>query len=263
MRCVLCWLSIIFLCVSGCTTAKKSAIPVYVYHQFSPFVNDHQTDLSELFVEYLNRHTSYHWQLVFLSRAELNRLRAQGRQGVILWSNPKWFGHSPDIKVSEPLLWDADVLVYNQQQPLVGNFPSAIIHKSFCTVAGHRYLALEPYFADSRVKVIEQRSQDACVQLLKSKQVDFIQLEKSNLFTEHTHALKNDLGFIEPAIDNFQRFVLVSTSYSYVLPQLNQVIINLHKDKQWQRELEKIGESRFVDLFELNLEELMKVEMPN
>ncbi len=48
-----------------------------------------------------------------------------------------------------------------------------------------------------------------------------------------------------------------------MLPQLNQVIINLHKDKQWQRELEKIGESRFVDLFELNLEELMKVEMPN
>ncbi len=262
MRCILCSLLIIFLCASGCTSANKSAIPVYVYHQFSPFVNDQQTDLSELFVEYLNGHTSYRWQLVLLSRAELNRMRQQGQQSVILWSNPKWFGYTPDLKISEPLLWDADVLVFNQQQPLVGKFPSAIINKSFCAVSGHRYLALEPYFFDSSVKVIERSSQRECVQLLMSARVDFIQAEKSNLFTEYTQALKNDIGFIEPAIDNFQRFVLVDESYSYLLPQLNQVIINLHNDKQWQQELEKIGESRFVDLFELNLEELMKVEMP-
>lgn len=262
MRCILCWLSIIFLCASGCVSVNKPVIPVYVYHQFSPFVNDQQTDLSELFVEYLNHHTSYRWQLVVLSRTELNRLRQQGQQGVILWSNPKWFGYSPDLKISEPLLWDADVLVFNQRQPLVGNFPAAIINKSFCAVAGHRYLALEPFFSDGRVTVIERNSQSECVQLLESGEVDFVQAEKSNLFTEHTQALKKDIGFIEPAIDNFQRFVLVDTSYAYVLPQLNQVITNLHKDKQWQQELEKIGESRFVDLFELNLEELMKVEMP-
>jgi polar amino acid transport system substrate-binding protein len=262
MRCILCGLLIIFLCASGCTTANKSAIPVYVYHHFSPFVIEQQTDLSELFVEYLNRHTSYRWQLVILSRAELNRLRQQGHPAVILWTNPKWFGNTPDLKISEPLLWDADVLVFNRQHPLVGNFPSAILNKSFCAVAGHRYLALEPYFADGSVKVIERNSQSECVQLLMSARVDFIQSEKSNLFTEHTESLKSDIGFIEPAIDNFQRSVLVDDFYGYVLPQLNQVIIDLHKDKQWQQELEKIGESRFVDLFELNLEELMKVEMP-
>lgn len=262
MRCILFWLLIIFLGASGCASANKSAIPVYVYHQFSPFVIDAQPDLSDAFVQRLNQTTDYQWQLVHVSRAQLNQLRAQGQQGVILWSNPKWFGNTPDLLVSEPILWDADVMVFNIKKPLVGEFPAAIVHKTFCALQGHRYLVLEKYVANGSVRVVERERLEACMELLDAGVVDFMQMEKSNLFTAHTHLIGTKIGFLEPAIDSFPRVALVDKAYQPALAQLNHTIINLRNDTEWKQQLTTLGESRFVDLFDLAIEDLLKMEMP-
>lgn len=97
-------LAAVFLLISGCVSVNKKTIPVYVYHLFPPFMIDSAPDLSEIFVQHLNETTDYHWQLVHLSRTQLNNLRAQGKQGAILWSNSKWFGNTPDLLVSEPIV---------------------------------------------------------------------------------------------------------------------------------------------------------------
>ncbi len=252
----------IFLLLSGCTSINKKTIPVYVYHQFPPFVIDAKPDLSEIFVQHLNETTDFHWQLVHLSRTQLNALRAQGKQGAILWSNPKWFGNTPDLFVSEPILWDADVLVFNLQQPLNGSFPHAILNKKFCALQGHRYLSLEKYIANGSIKIVERERIEECVQLLKEKTVDFIQMEKSNLFTTYTHMIDKEIDFLEPAIDSFPRHVLLDKANQPALAQLNKTINSLRNDSEWKRELTHFGESRFVDLFDLSVEDLLRVEMP-
>jgi polar amino acid transport system substrate-binding protein len=252
---------VICLFVSGCTTVGKQTIPVYVYHQFPPFVNPHQIDLSEAFVQRLNQTTNYHWQLVTLSRAQLNDLRQQGGQGVILWTNPKWFDNSADLLVSKPILLDADVLTFNLKQPLEGEYPAAILNKTFCAVKGHRYLAVDPYIDSGAVKVIERETHAACMALLRNQTVDFIQAEKSNLFTAYSQILASEINFLEPAIDNFQRFVLLDKSFEFALAPVNQLITALGKDPVWQQELAQFGESRFVDLFDLSIDDLMRYEI--
>lgn len=250
-----CWL------LSSCTGISKQTIPVYVYHQFPPFIMGHRDDLSALLIKHLNEDTNFYWQLKSLSRSDLNQLRQEGERGVILWANPKWFGNSPDLVVSAPILWDADVFVFSQQNPLLGHFPEAIQHKTFCALTGHRYLSLEEYFAKGVVRVVERETIEECVALLQGGAVDFVQLEKSTLFSVYTSLLKTEIDFLEPAIDNFQRFALVDKSYSAVLPQLNQVITQLRKNPTWQKELENFGESRFIDLFDLTIEDLMRYEI--
>lgn len=251
----------ICLLVTGCSTINKQAIPVYVYYQFPPFVIDARPDLSDAFIQRLNKNTDYHWQLIHLTRAQLNNARAQGQRGAILWSHPQWWD-SADLLVSEPLLWDADVLVFNLKQPLIGNFPGAILNKTFCALQGHRYLVLEKYIASGSVKTIERERVEECVELLKTNAVDFIQMEKSNLFTTYTPLLDKEIGFLEPAIDSFPRFMLLDTTYEFALAQLNRTIINLRNDTEWKNQLAQLGESRFVDLFDLSLEDLIQVEMP-
>lgn len=251
----ICWL------IAGCSTINKQTISVYVYHQFPPFVIDAKPDLSDAFIQRLNQTTDYHWQLILLSRAQLNTMREQGQRGAILWSHPQWWD-AVDLLVSEPLLWDADVLVFNVKQPLIGNFPDAILNKTFCALQGHRYLVLEKYIASGSVKTIERERVEECVELLKTNAVDFIQMEKSNLFTTYTPLLDKEIDFLEPAIDSFPRFMLLDTTYEFALAQLNRTIINLRNDAEWKSQLAQLGESRFVDLFDLSLEDLMQVEMP-
>ena len=252
----------ICLLIAGCSTTNKQTISVYVYYQFPPFVIDAKPDLSDAFVQRLNKNTDYHWQLIPLTRAQLNNVRKQGQRGAILWSHPQWFGNTPDLLVSEPLLWDADVLVFSMQKPLVGSFPDAIVNKKFCALLGHRYLALEKYIASGSVKIIERERIEECVELLKVAAVDFIQMEKSNLFTAYTPLLDKQIDFLEPAIDSFPRFMLLDAIYEPALAQLNRTIINLRNDAAWKKQLAHFGESRFVDLFDLSLEDLMQVEMP-
>lgn len=252
----------ICLLVTGCSTINKQVIPVYVYYQFPPFVIDAKPDLSDAFVQRLNQNTNYHWQLIQLTRAQLNNLRAQGQRGAILWSRPQWFGNAPDLLVSEPILWDADVLVFNRNRPLIGSFPDAIFGKKFCALYGHRYLALEKYIANGSVKTVERERVEECVELLKTNTVDFIQMEKSNLFTTYTPLLDKEIAFLEPAIDSFPRFILLDAEFKPALAELNSTIISLRNDAEWKKQLAHFGESRFVDLFDLSLEDLMQVEMP-
>lgn len=261
MRYLLGLLFIASLLVSGCTPVGKKSIPVYVYHQFPPFIDDRQTDLSHAFIKHLNRTTHYKWNIVISTRAQINALRLQGPVGVILWTNPKWFGMDPDLLVSRPVLWDADVLTYNVKRPLRGTFPAAISNKTFCALKGHRYLALEPHFASRHIKLIERDSQDECMAMLRAGKVDFVHAEKSNLFTAHNQLLGSELDFLEPPVDNFQRFVLVDKSLEYLIEPLNQSIAALAADPEWQQELAHYGESRFVDLFDLSVDDLLRYEI--
>lgn len=252
----------ICLLIVGCSTINKQTIPVYVYYQFPPFVIDAKPDLSDAFIQRLNQNTDYHWQLIHLTRAQLNKVRAQGQRGAILWSHPQWYGNSTDLLVSEPILWDADVLVFNVNRPLVGNFPDAIFDKIFCALKGHHYVKLENYIASGNIKIIERERSEECAVLLKQNAVDFMQMEKSHLFTAYTPLLDKEINFLEPAIDSFPRFVLLDAIFKPALAQLNRTIINLRNDREWKEQLANFGESRFVDLFDLSLEDLMQVEMP-
>ena len=90
----------------------------------------------------------------------------------------------------------------------------------------------------------------------------FYSIGKSNLFTAYTHLIDTEIDFLEPAIDSFARFVLVDKTYKPALVQLNNTIISLHNDAKWKEQLTHFGESRFVDLFDLSIEDLLKVEMP-
>lgn len=247
--------------VSGCSSIGKQTIPVYVYHRSAPFVIADQPDLSESLVQHLNRETPYSWQLHVMSRAELNQLRSQGQPMAILWGNPKWFNNDPNLLVSEPILWDSDVMVYNHKRPLLGEFPAAVLGKTFCAVAGQRYAALEELIAAKKVLQLQKDSLGECITLLLQEQVDFVQIEKSSMYVNYASLLGKQIDILNPIIDTFHRFILLDKKFSKALPSLNHAITLLKNDPAWQQKLAQFGEDRFVDLFDLQLDDLLKIEI--
>lgn len=261
MRCLLSLIMLSWLFVSGCSSIGKQTIPVYVYHRFPPFVIADQTDLSESLVKHLNRETPYSWQLHVVSRADLNKLRSQGQPMAILWGNPKWFNNDPTLLASAPILWDSDVMVYNHKRPLLGEFPTAVLQKIFCAVTGQRYAVLEDLIAANKIQQLQRDSLDECMALLLQGKVDFVQIEKSSMYVNYANVLGGQIGILNPITDTFHRVTLLDQKFAEALPSLNRAIAHLKNDPAWQKELAQFGEERFVDLFDLQLDDLLQIEI--
>lgn len=258
-------LPVILFLISGCQHQRLNAnteIPVYVYHEFSPFViqDNSKADLSRLFISKLRQETGLNWVLHPIARSDLNKRISQKQPVTILWANPKWFKQQANLLVSHPILWDADVIVYHPDRPINGSYPDAFNGKSFCAVEGHIYRHLIPLLAQQKITQVSEKFYQTCVDRLLNHQVDFIQLEKSQILNVYQHQLHKQIEMFQPNVDSFTRHMLISPSYSSFLPQINHVIQELANDPQWQQDLTLFGEKNFINLFDMELVDLLKIQ---
>ncbi|WP_416304946.1 hypothetical protein [Neptunicella sp. SCSIO 80796] len=257
-------LAMIAWTISGCqhhAAQHSDEIPIYVYHDFAPFIinGNKTTDLSRLLVSKLRQKTGLNWILHIVPRTLLNQKLARGEDVTILWANSKWFGGQPGLLASKSILWDADVIVYQPERAIIGQYPDAFKHKTFCGIEGHVYRHFSPLFVSGQMTRINGDNYNDCINKLLQHEADVVQMEKSQILNAYQQLIPDKIRQYSPNIDSFTRHMLLSPSYSHLLPQVNRVITQLSSDQEWQQDLAAFGERDFINLFDMKLEDLLKV----
>ena len=242
---------------------KLQPTPLYVYHDFPPFVTsgvEAADSLSDHITLAFSEHSERKFITVPITRVELNKKIANGEAVLVLWANKKWF---PGLKpiVSNPIIWDSDILVALKSNKIQSYNPSVIANKRFCSIKGHHYKHLEPWFSEGINNRVVVNTYNDCLSLLKSGKVDYFQIERSTLYHQYSSQDIDFIKIVEPSIDTFSRHILMFNDAGRLLSLINVSIVGLKNSTLWQESLKSMGDERFIKLFDMDLETLMNYEV--
>jgi len=258
----------IYLCLlwalsacSSTTQHQPPALPLYVYHDMPPFLMaDAGSSLSDLVATSLSHFSRQTFNVEPIGRPALNQLLASGKPVLVLWANKKWLPGIP-LKSSTPILLDSDILVALKHNAIITFSRSALANSRFCAIRGHHYSHLEPDLSQALINRIDADNHQQCLALLKSGQVDYIQLERSFFYNDAFTLERNNLRAIEPAMDSFTRHILMANGAQEHSPLINAALQQLKTSTYWQTGLSQLGSERFVNLFDVGLELLQELEI--
>ena len=240
-------------------SARVISIPAFDYHTYSPYnTNSQKAGLSYDWVRYLNKYlTHIKLELVHVDRPTLDTLLKANTPGLILWSNPRWFGAFPALLASEPIFMDSDILVSVPERP-VKQFEPGRTYR-LCAIKGYVYPTLEPFLERKILKRVDDQSTKKCLSSVQSGRADLALLNRSTWLYMNEHQKTPKWVVYPESIDAFARHLLVSSHYQALLPELNAAIEAVNNDPEWRALLLVYGSKNFLDLFELTLDSLLEL----
>ena len=250
----------LFLCLAPFGVQAKT-IQLYSYHIDPPFqLKNQTTDLSRSLVEKLNQ-----WQqdrvfeLLVLSRTEINKIISSGKPYLLLWANPLWFrSKDPNVQASKNIFWDADIWVSNRTHPVDYALPKDLIGKHIGARKGYYYKGITPLIKEGKIKASLVSNDAKNYQQLVSKKVEaFVMSRSSYLYWKASEIDVTGFNTSLSPHDAYKRHILVSQHYETLLPMLNQFIEQLKNNADWNSRLKKWGVQSLVEPIELDLDELM------
>ncbi|ALS97976.1 substrate-binding periplasmic protein [Lacimicrobium alkaliphilum] len=255
---------ILALAGNGCAVDTRPVVTVYAYHSDPPlYLPEKNNDLSQEWVKKFN-----HWQdqvefrLVHLQRTELNRLVDAGKPYVILWANPLWFAfRDSQLQSSEPIFWDADIVISSSQQPLQYQGPEDFRGLRLGGRKGFYYKGLEQIIEDRELLRVDVGHDIDNYQRLSRNEIDaFIMTRASFLYWQQHKPELKELYVARTPHDAYSRHLLVSHGYQNLLPLINDFVEHCAQSLQWQARLKYWGVEKLLNPFELEFEELMDIE---
>lgn len=254
--------SLWLLYLSG--NVQAEIFPLYTYHSAEPFVLDAKPGLSEQFVTHFNRLSdgAVQFKLVPLTRVALNQKVAAHDNLFILWGNPLWFSklNSP-LQASNILFWDSDIVVSLAGQPLQYSGPESLVGKSFTALEGHVYFKLDDVIQQGKVQRLSRPDNLSMLQTLRMGQVDAMITTHSTVLYWQRHKADLPALYISPQhYDEYSRHILFGGEYQQYLPAVNQTLEKMRHDTKWLSLLEYYGIFTLLDPFNLELDELQKVQ---
>jgi len=222
--------------------------------------NHSAPSLSDLVASSLSNFSNQVFTVEPIDRSALNQLLASGKPALILWANEKWL---PNIKVksSIPILLDSDVLITLKQNRTHRFSRPALINSRFCTIRGHHYPHLEPDLSQALISRVNADHHLQCLTLLKSGEVDYIQLERSFFYNDAFARERAKLKVIDPSMDSFTRHILMANGAQTHLSTINTALHKLKTSQLWRTGLSRLGNEKFVDLFDVDLQLLQELEV--
>ncbi len=260
-------LLIMCLLLTACAgNASKSPVQVataYDYHAYPPYVIAERggAGISKEWVRMMNHYMpTTQLKLTEIDRPSLNALLQENEPMLVLWANPNWFRRFPQLKPSMPILLDGDMLVSSRERPVTKLVPQA--GNRLCSIKGYVYPTIEPWIQNGALRRVEYASTQECMVAIKEKAADLALMNRSQWLFIPEQERKNHWYMIPEPIDAFARHVLVATEYESLLPELNAAIIAVNNDPHWQQFLLEHGSQDFLNLFDLRLEQLQTLPLP-
>jgi len=195
-----------------------------------------------------------------IDRPALNQLLASGRPALILWANEKWLPNI-QLKSSIPILLDSDILIALKQKRTTLFSRTLLTNSRFCAIRGHHYQHLEPDLSQGLIRRVNADNHQQCLALLKSEQVDYLQLERSFFYNDAFAREREQLKVIEPSMDAFTRHILMANGAQIHLASINAALQKLKASQHWRTGLAQLGNEKFVELFDVELELLLELEI--
>jgi ABC-type amino acid transport substrate-binding protein len=255
--CSLCWLILL-------PSVQAETFPLYTYHGAEPFIIGAETGLSEHFVEHFNRlsDAKLQFKLTPIERTSLNQKVAANENIFILWGNALWFSKlNPHLQSSEIIFWDSDIVVSLADTPLMYSGPESLWGKRFTALAGHVYFKLEEAITQNKIQRISSPDNLSMLALLTARQVDAMITTHSTVLYWQRH--KKDFPAVYISLqhyDEYSRHILTTPGLTAYLPAINQTLEKMRHDQQWLALLEYYGIFTLLDPFNLELDELQKVQ---
>lgn len=244
---------------SSCLAQPKT-LPIFVYHDEAPLHFDTTDyDLSQAWANAINAQQSrYRFVIQKITRPALNHWVEGESPFMILWANTLWFrARDANIKATDALFWDADVVVSLRDRPVQFQSFSELVGLKLGAREGHYYKGLMDYFADGRIERIDSDSSEENFEKLVSGKIDaYIDSRSSILFNRQNNVYTQSIYVSALPHDAYSRHLIVSSDYFDLLPFLNEQIELLKSSSEWQTYLERFAIRRLVDPFELDLNEL-------
>ncbi|TJZ64492.1 hypothetical protein [Chitiniphilus eburneus] len=158
--------------------AEPQAVPVYVYHDYPPYIAEDGRDLSHALIDALNERATgrYHFELKLLPRRRVDRLIASPDwRGVVAWVNPAWLKPSAErLQWSPPLLRDTDLWVTLRERPLSREQIEKQGGYRLGSLLGHRYAELERKRTAVPIQRFDTPSMESLARMLMAGRVDVI-----------------------------------------------------------------------------------------
>ncbi|MCP5326843.1 MAG: transporter substrate-binding domain-containing protein [Oceanospirillaceae bacterium] len=259
------WLAFSLLCLAAISHAQT--LTLYTYHEAEPFINEGQVGLSQHFVEHFNALNKNGLQLRLqpIQRPALNRKIAANDGVLLLWANALWFKKLNDqVTVSDVLFWDSDMLVSLAEKPLEYTGPQSLSGKTFTAPAGHVYYELDDLITAGKIKRISMPDYFSMLAELLSGKADAMMLTHSTLlFWQKNRPDVPPLYSSKQHYDEYSRHILATPPMAGYLPEINRVIAAMRHDQAWQQLLEQYGIFTLLDPFNLDIQELQKVQQSN
>lgn len=254
--------SLWLFCLAGQVQAAE--FPLYTYHNAEPFVLGEAPGLSAQFVTHFNRLSdgTVQLKLVPLDRMQLNQKVVAHENMFILWGNPLWFSkQNTELQSSKILFWDSDVLVSLATKPLDYSGAESLWGKSFTALTGHVYFKLDDAIQQGKVQRISRPDNLSMLEALRVGQADSMIITHSTVLYWQRHKADLPAVYISPQhYDEYSRHILLGGEYREYLPAVNQTLEKMRHDAKWLAVLEYYGIFTLLDPFNLELDELQKVE---
>lgn len=256
---------ILALAGNGCAVDTRPVVKVYSYHSDPPFyLPEKNNDLSREWIKQFNRwQNQIEFRLVHLERTELNQIVDAGKPYLILWANPLWFAfRDSQLHSSEPIFWDADIVISTSQQPFQYQVPDDLRGLRLGGRNGFYYKGLEQMVEDRELIRFDVEHDIDNYQRLFQKQIDaFIMTRASLLYWRQHKPDLNELYVATTPHDAYSRHLLVSPEHQDLLPLINDFIEHCANSLQWQAQLKYWGVEMLLNPFELEFDELMDLNM--
>lgn len=240
-------------------SASVISIPAFDYHTYAPYnTKNENSGLSRDWVRYINRYlTHVKLELVRVDRSTLNTLLKENTPGLILWSNPRWFGAFPSLIASAAIFLDSDVLVSAPERP-VEEFIQGKTYR-LCAIKGYVYPTLTPFLESGVLTRIDDQSTEKCLSSVLQGRADLALLNRSTWLYLNEHQEAPKWVIYPESIDAFPRHLLLTPHFKPLQPELNAAIEAVNNDPEWKRLLLVYGSQNFLDLFELSLDSLINL----
>ncbi len=258
------WCLIILVWLCPTYAALPGTVHVYVYHDFPPYVvkSDASSGLSEYFVQKIQ--SVFPKRPVLLHKtskpAVLKKIESH-ESLIVLWVNPLWFRKYQDQLVfTNPITWDSDHLLSSAAKPVKFKEVPNLYGKTLCGLHRHFYKFIDPAIKANKVALHQEANLPACIGAINKGLADFMVIDKSAWLNMLTPAAQKKYYLTVEAVDSFSRSALLSKDLSPLLPALNKAIKSLRHSKDWQDKMKSIGGDEFLDLFNLDLFEVIQLD---
>ncbi len=233
-----CW-AWLLLCWVGWANAAPQPVPLYVYHDFPPYIVGGQPDLSHALADQLSRRSAgrYRFKVVVLPRKRVDVLIATpGWRGVVAWVNPRWIGdNAAHLAWTAPLLDETEWWVVRRAAPQSLQQIAQADGYRFGGLIGHHYAELDAAVRAGRIFRFDTASMQSLVSMLLAGRVDVITMPSATeLWFHGAWPRWRERVLLLPRGAAYQRYLVSDRGDPALVRFLADSVVALRNDPGWQ-----------------------------
>ncbi|WP_255991802.1 hypothetical protein [Chitinolyticbacter albus] len=236
------WLVLLLLLLASLARSEPRTVPLYVYHDFPPYLVAGLPDLSEALIRILNREAAgrYHFELTVLPRRRVDALIAKANwEGVVAWVNPQWIGNNArHLAWSPPLIDEIEWWVVRDALPLTQAQIEQGRGYRFGGLLGHRYVELDAAVRAGGLTRFDTASMQSLAHMLLAGRVDVITMPDSTeqWFADRWPAWRGATHLVSRN-SAYQRFLLSNAADAQLTHFLAEAVPAIRADPAWPQPL--------------------------